>query len=153
MKYAFVTGGSRGIGKAICIKLSQAGLPVIINYKSNRDAALETKQAIEQLGGKAELMQFDVADKTQIEKSIEEWEESHPEDYIGVLVNNAGIRDDNVMFMMGDEQWQKVLDTTLNGFFYITRKILKHMMPRKRGGRIINISSLKYRIKLVIFFN
>lgn len=142
MKYILVTGGSRGIGRAICIKLAQTGMPVIINYKSNAAAAEETKQIIENQGGKAELLQFDVADKNQIESCLEKWEEAHPEDYIAVLVNNAGIRDDNVMFMMGDEQWQRVLDTTLNGFFYITRRLLKHMMPRKRGGRIINISSL-----------
>lgn len=142
MKYILVTGGSRGIGKAICIKLSEMGMPVIINYKSNRDAAEQTKKLIEDKGGTAELMQFDVADKAQVEASLDSWEASHPEDYIAVLVNNAGIRDDSVMFMMSDEQWHKVLDTTLNGFFYITRRLLKHMMPRKRGGRVINVSSL-----------
>ncbi len=59
-----------------------------------------------------------------------------------MLVNNAGIRRDNVMFMMGDDEWHSVLDTTLNGFFYVTRRLLKHMMPRKRGGRIVNMASL-----------
>lgn len=142
MKYILVTGGSRGIGRAICVKLSKMGMPVLINYKSNRDAAEQTKKLIEDQGGTAELMQFDVADEAAVETALDSWEASHPEDYIAVLVNNAGIRDDSVMFMMSDEQWHKVLDTTLNGFFYITRRLLKHMMPRKRGGRVINVSSL-----------
>jgi 3-oxoacyl-[acyl-carrier protein] reductase len=73
---------------------------------------------------------------------MEQWEQQHPDDYVAVLVNNAGIRQDAVMFMMSDEQWHTVLDTSLNGFFYITRRLLKHMMPRKRGGRIINMASL-----------
>lgn len=96
MKYILVTGGSRGIGRAICIKLAQTGMPVIINYKSNAAAAEETKQIIENQGGKAELLQFDVADKNQIESCLEKWEEAHPEDYIAVLVNNAGIRDEKI---------------------------------------------------------
>ena len=74
--------------------------------------------------------------------ALDQWETAHPDDYIAVLVNNAGIRRDNVMFMMGDDEWHSVLDTTLNGFFYITRRLLKHMMPRRRGGRIVNMASL-----------
>ncbi|MBF1572703.1 MAG: SDR family oxidoreductase, partial [Prevotella sp.] len=70
------------------------------------------------------------------------WESAHPDDYIAVLVNNAGIRKDNVLFMMSDEEWHEVLDTTLNGYFYLTRRLLKHMMPRRRGGRIVNMASL-----------
>ena len=73
---------------------------------------------------------------------MDSWENTHPDDYISVLVNNAGIRRDNVLFMMSDDEWHKVLDTTLNGFFYVTRRLLKHMMPRKRGGRIVNVASL-----------
>lgn len=142
MKYALVTGGSRGLGKAICIKLSSMGYPVIINYQSNREAAEETKSHIESLGGTAELLCFDVRRKDEIEKAIDFWESSHESDYVEILVNNAGIRRDNVLFMMSDNDWHDVVDTTLNGFFYLTRRLLKHMMPRKRGGRIINISSL-----------
>lgn len=142
MKYALVTGGSRGLGKAICIKLSSMGYPVIINYQSNKVAAEETKCQIESLGGKAELLCFDVRNKDEIEKAIDFWESSHESDYVEILVNNAGIRRDNVLFMMSDNDWHDVVDTTLNGFFYLTRRLLKHMMPRKRGGRIINISSL-----------
>ena len=141
-KYALVTGGSRGIGRAVCQALAETGIPVIINYQSNETAAAETQQLIEQQGGKAELLRFDVKEKEQIEAALDQWENMHPDDYIAVLVNNAGIRRDNVMFMMSDEEWHSVLDTTLNGFFYITRRLLKHMMPRKRGGRIINMASL-----------
>jgi len=142
MKYALVTGGSRGIGRAICIVLSKIGFPVIINYQSNTEAAETTKRLIEEDGGNAELLRFDVSDKVQLESALDDWESTHPDDYISVLVNNAGIRRDNVLFMMSDDEWHNVLDTTLDGFFYITRRLLKHMMPRKRGGRIVNIASL-----------
>ena len=142
MKYALVTGGSRGLGRAICLKLSAQGWPVIINYQSNAGAAEETKRLIEEQGGQAELLRFDVSRKEEVEAALDQWEASHEADYIAVLVNNAGIRRDNVMFMMGDEEWHSVLDTSLNGFFYITRRLLKHMMPRRRGGRIVNMASL-----------
>ena len=142
MKFALVTGGSRGLGKAVCLKLAEAGMPVVINYQRNAEAAEETKQLIEEAGGQAELLPFDVSKKEEVEMALDQWEAAHPDDYIAVLVNNAGIRKDNVMFMMGDEEWQSVLDTTLNGFFYITRRLLKHMMPRRRGGRIVNMASL-----------
>ena len=105
-------------------------------------AAEETKQLIEEQGGQAELLPFDVSKKEEVEAALDQWEAAHPEDYIAVLVNNAGIRRDNVMFMMSDDEWHNVLDTSLNGFFYITRRLLKHMMPRRRGGRIVNMASL-----------
>ena len=142
VKYILVTGGSRGIGRAICQKLVALNMPILINYNSNHSAAEETKALVEESGGKAELLPFNVANKAEVEKAIEGWEAAHPDDYIAVLVNNAGIRRDNVMFMMSDEDWHGVIDTTLDGFFYLTRCLLKHMMPRKRGGRIINIASL-----------
>ena len=142
MKYILVTGGSRGIGRAICLKLVSLGMPIVINYNSNTQAAEEAKKLVEDAGGQAELLPFNVADKAEVEQAIDQWEQKHPEDYIAVLVNNAGIRRDNVMFMMSDEEWHQVLDTTMNGFFYLTRRLLKHMMPRKRGGRIINMASL-----------
>lgn len=141
MKYALVTGGSRGLGRAICLRLSGQGYPVIINYKSNSDAAQETKRLIEEQGGQAELLQFDVSDKQQVEKAIDAWMEAHPEDYVAVLVNNAGIRRDNLMVFMQDDDWNSVLNTNLNSFFYITRRLLKGMMT-KRWGRIINVASL-----------
>ena len=141
MKYALVTGGSRGIGRAVAIRLSQAGIPVVINYVQNETAATETKAEIEKAGGQAELLRFDVSKPEEIERALGEWEDSHPDDYIGVLVNNAGIRRDNLMIFMQNSEWHSVVDTTLNGFFYTTRRLLKRMMT-KRDGRIVNISSL-----------
>lgn len=141
MRYALVTGGSRGIGRAICFRLARMGYPVVINYVSNNAAAEETKKSIESLGGRAELLRFDISNPQEIESAIEGWENSHPDDYIAILVNNAGIRRDNIMVFMQNEEWHKVIDTTLNGFFYTTRRLLKNMMT-KRFGRIINIASL-----------
>ena len=142
MKYILVTGASRGIGRAICLRLVSMNMPILINFNSNLSAAEETKSLVEDMGGKAELLPFDVSNREAVEKAIQEWEDSHPDDYISILVNNAGVRRDNVMFMMSDEEWHQVIDTTLDGFFYLTRRLLKQMMPRKRGGRIINIASL-----------
>ena len=141
MEYALITGASRGIGKAVAEKLAAGGMPVIINYKSNTAAAEETKAAIEAAGGMAELLPFDTADPKAIEAAMEQWEAQHQDDYISVLVNNAGIRQDNIMVFMTDEQWHSVLDTTLNGFFYLTRRVVKGMMTH-RYGRIVNVVSL-----------
>jgi 3-oxoacyl-[acyl-carrier protein] reductase len=142
VKYALITGASRGIGRAIALHLAAKGMPVIINYLSNNEAAQAVADEISAQGGRAELLPFDTASPEAIETALDRWEEAHPDDYISVLVNNAGIRRDNVMFMMSDEEWHSVLNTTLNGFFYTTRRLLKHMMPRKRTGRIVNVTSL-----------
>ncbi|MDR1380000.1 MAG: 3-oxoacyl-ACP reductase FabG [Tannerella sp.] len=141
MIYALVTGGSRGIGRAVCVELAARGYPVIINYASNEAAALETERIIEGNGGTAERLPFDVADGAAVDQALEDWAEKHPGDYIGVLVNNAGIRRDAMMIFMQDEQWSHVLDISLNGFFYVTRRVLK-MMLMKRNGRIVNMVSL-----------
>jgi Dehydrogenases with different specificities (related to short-chain alcohol dehydrogenases) len=141
MNYALITGGSRGIGRAVCLELATKGYPVIINYASNEAAALETKQMIEENGGVAELLPFNVSDGVAVDAALEAWTESHPDDYIGVLVNNAGIRQDAMMIFMQDSQWKDVLDISLNGFFYVTRRLLKAMLM-KRNGRIINMVSL-----------
>ena len=121
--------------------MAQAGTPVIINYVSNDDAARQTLAEVEALGVKGELLKFDAASPEAIEQAIDKWESEHPDDYIGILVNNAGIRKDNLMIFMQNEEWNDVLNTTLNGFFYITRRLLKGMMT-KRNGRIINMASL-----------
>lgn len=142
MKYALVTGASRGIGKAVALRLVKRGFCTIINYLNNHEAAEQVKREIEQEGGYAELLPFDASQPQQIEAAIDQWESTHPDEWISILVNNAGIRRDNVMFMMSNDDWHDVLDTNLNGFFYITRRLLKHMMPRRHGGRIINMASL-----------
>jgi len=141
MKYALVTGGSRGIGRAVCLKLAEMGFPILVNYQSNKIAAEETKSLIEAAGGTAELLPFDVADSAAVEKILTDWQAAHTDDYIAVLVNNAGIRKDNLMFWMGNEEWNSVLDTSLNGTFYTTRALVKYMMNKKLG-RIINIVSI-----------
>jgi len=130
------------LGKAICLEIAKTGTPVIINYQSNETAANEVKTMIEAQGGEATLMRFDVSKPEEVENALEAWQNEHPDDYIAYLVNNAGIRRDNMMFMMPDTDWHAVLDTTLNGFFYITRKLLPKMMQRKHGGRIVNMASL-----------
>ena len=141
MKYALVTGGSRGIGRAICTALAAKGYPVIINYASNEAAANETKALIEANGGTAELLSFDVSDEVSVDKALEGWADNHPDDYVGILVNNAGIRQDAMMIFMQNAQWRNVLDTSVNGFFFVTRRVLKDMLI-KRDGRIVNIVSL-----------
>ena len=141
MKYALITGASRGLGKAVAIRLAKDGFAVIINYQSNKEAAEDTLKQVQELSATGELLPFNVADPQAIEAALESWQNAHPDDYISVLVNNAGIRKDNLMVFMQDDEWNKVLDTTLNGFFYITRRLLKDMMMH-RNGRIINMASL-----------
>lgn len=142
MKYALVTGGSRGLGRTVCLKVAQMGIPVLINYQSNEAAAQEVKALVEAEGVSAELLRFDVRVKQEVDEALACWEEDHPEDYIAYLVNNAGIRRDGMMFMMPEQDWHDVLDITLNGFYNVTTHVLPKMMMRKHGGRIVNMSSL-----------
>jgi len=141
MKFALVTGGSRGIGRAICVKLATMGYNVLVNFKSNAEEAAKTLHLISAAGGQGEILGFDVSDKGQVSQVLGSWLETHPEDVIEVLVNNAGIKDDGLMIWMRDEQWENVLKTNLDGFFYVTRLVLSQMLM-KRYGRIINIVSL-----------
>lgn len=138
MKCALVTGGSRGIGRAICAKLSAMGYYVLINYKSNTEEANNTLQ---QIGGNGELLQFDVADKAAINKILGDWITNNEDKVIEVLVNNAGIREDSLMAWLKDEQWDSVIKTSLDSFFYVTRLVLEGMMMN-RYGRIVNVVSL-----------
>ncbi|GHT15590.1 3-ketoacyl-ACP reductase [Bacteroidia bacterium] len=140
-KYALVTGGSRGIGRAVSVQLASQGYCVLINYKSNQREAQKTLDIIIENGGEGLLMPFDVADAKEINITLETWIEQNKEAYIEVLVNNAGIRKDNLLFWMTDEEWNDVLNTSLNGAFYITRLLVKYMM-NKKFGRIINIVSI-----------
>jgi len=140
MKCALVTGGSRGIGRAICIKMADMGYHVLVNYKSNQQEADKTLSLIKESGGSAELLPFDVSSKEQIQ-ILGSWVEKNTDKFIEVLVNNAGIKDDVLMMWMKDEQWENVLKTNLDSFFYITRLVLNSMLLKKYG-RIINIVSL-----------
>jgi 3-oxoacyl-[acyl-carrier protein] reductase len=141
MNFALITGGSRGIGKSICLELSKLGYPIIINYQSNEEAAIETKKLIEEQGGLAELLRFDVSDVCAVDTALEKWSADHPGKIIEVLVNNAGIRKDNLMIFMQNAEWSQIIDIHLSGFFYVTRRLLKDMLSN-RYGRIINVVSL-----------
>lgn len=141
MKCALVTGGSRGIGRAICYKMAAIGYYVLVNYKGNIDEANNTLAKIRENGGDGELLQFNVADKNDIQQKLGSWIETNTEKYIEVLINNAGVKDDGLMMWMKDEQWDGVLNTSLNGFFYVTRLVLNSMLVKKYG-RIVNVVSL-----------
>lgn len=140
-KYALVTGGSRGIGRAVCVKLARMGYDILINYVSNEEEARKTLELVRREGQDGETMMFDVSDKEQVMKAVEAWEVGHPDDYIEVLVNNAGIRRDNVLVFMSDEEWHRVLDITLSGFYNVTQLLLQPMLVHKYG-RIINVASV-----------
>lgn len=141
IKYAIVTGGSRGIGRAIAIKISQMGYYVLVNYVSNEQEADITVKMIEDIGGAAEKIKFNVGRLDEVESTLGQWLQKNNATCIEVLVNNAGIRKDNLMMWMTNEEWRSVLDTSLEGFFNVTRFLLKGMLS-KRYGRIINVVSL-----------
>ncbi|MEP7255725.1 MAG: 3-oxoacyl-ACP reductase FabG [Ferruginibacter sp.] len=141
MKYALVTGGSRGIGRAVCIKMAEMGYNVLINYKSNEEEANNTLALVKEKGVDGGIIQFDVSDKEQVKTKLGGWMEANEDKIIEVLVNNAGIREDGLMMWMKDEQWDNVIKTNLDGFFYVTRLVVNSMLMKKYG-RIINIVSL-----------
>jgi len=138
MNYALVTGASRGIGRAVAIRLAQEGYQVIINYASNK---AEAEKTLEMAGGNGELLPFDVSDSAQTRSAIDGWQKAHPADYIAVVVNNAGIRRDQVMALMPEDDWHAVVDITLSGFFNVTQQLLP-AMQRKKFGRVINMASV-----------
>lgn len=141
MEYALVTGGSRGIGKAIAQALARQGKNVIINYHSNETMALQTQRELQEAGSLCELLPFDVSDPDSIETALTRWEDAHTDDFVSIVINNAGIRRDNLMIFMQNADWESVMDTSLNGFFYVTRRLLKNMLTH-RWGRIISVVSL-----------
>lgn len=141
MKYALVTGGGRGIGRAISIELARDGYGVIINYKSDTESAVKTQKAILDEGGTAELLPFDVSSQDAVDVALAEWSLRHPGEYIDVLVNNAGIVKNGLLLEMDTEQWHDVINTDLHSFFYVTRRVLKDMLVAHHG-RVVNISSI-----------
>lgn len=141
MKNALVTGGSGGIGRAVCVKLAASGYHVLIHYNSNEKRAQETLQAISENGNTGEIVGFNLADKNAISDFYLNWLQSHPDEYIEVLVNNAGVSADNLMVFMEDADWEKVIDVNLNSFFYLTKLAVKEMLVNKYG-RIVNVVSL-----------
>lgn len=142
MKYALVTGGSRGIGKAICLKLAEEqGYHILLNYNTNTDAAEATQREIEAFGVTCDLLKFDISNADDTIASLENWKNENAEAKIEVLVNNAGITKDGLFVFMTSDSWNTVINTSLNGFYNVTQAILKDML-RARFGRIINIVSL-----------
>jgi 3-oxoacyl-[acyl-carrier protein] reductase len=128
---ALVTGGSRGIGRAICLELAKNGSYVLINFRSNQKAAEETLELIHQAGGMGETVCFDVANREETERNIEALLNRH--DAVDILVNNAGETADSLFALMSFEEWTKVLNTSLQGFYNVTKPVLKKMVNRRQG--------------------
>jgi 3-oxoacyl-[acyl-carrier protein] reductase len=141
MKFALVTGASRGIGRAISIKLAEQGYHILINYRNNDEEALKTAALVEQKNVKAQVLKFDVSSKEDVDTVLGTWIENNKEDTIEVLVNNAGIREDALMIWMTDDQWQRVLGSSLDAFYFVTRHVLNGMLAN-RYGRIVSVVSL-----------
>lgn len=141
MKYALVTGGSRGIGRAICVKLAGQGYRLLINYKSNETEALKTLELVREKGSDGEILRFDVSKKEDVDAVLGGWIEANKEARVEILVNNAGVREDALMIWMDENQWNNVLGASLNGFYYVTKLVVNGMLLQ-RYGRIVNIVSL-----------
>jgi len=142
MKCALITGGSRGIGKAICIQLARdTDYHILINYNSNENAAKDTLKEVEAAGSSGEIMAFNVSDADQVKSTLDHWQDQNPDALIEVIINNAGITKDGLFMWMPKEDWQDVIDTSLNGFFNVTNHLIQKML-RNRFGRIINIASV-----------
>ncbi|KUG21480.1 3-oxoacyl-acp reductase [hydrocarbon metagenome] len=138
-KIAIITGASRGIGRATAIELSKVGYFVIINFKSNESAAQETLSLVQAVGGEGEISRFDVADSTQTKDAVKTIIEHYKN--IHVLVNNAGITADGLFMLLGEDEWDSVINTSLKGFYNMTKPVLREMVRKKRGS-IISLSSL-----------
>lgn len=142
MKCALITGGSRGIGKAICTQLARdTEYHILINYNSNKEAALETLRAVEQEGNTGEILAFDVANNAAVKAALTQWQDTNPNAVIEVVVNNAGITKDVLFMWMQEEDWSQVINTSLNGFFNVTNHLIQNMLVN-RYGRIINMVSV-----------
>jgi 3-oxoacyl-[acyl-carrier protein] reductase len=138
-KVALVTGGGRGIGRAIVERLAGDGVDVVFFYRGNAEAAREVVNAVTAAGGKAEAMQVDIADSPAVATAVEQVIASRGR--IDVLVNNAGVVRDNLLALLSDEDIRTVLDTNIGGVFNVTRAVVPHMISR-RAGRIVNLSSV-----------
>ncbi|MCE4066436.1 3-oxoacyl-ACP reductase FabG [Chryseobacterium gleum] len=142
MKCAIVTGGSRGIGRAICIKLAEEkNYHILINYASNETAAKETLTKVEELGATGEILKFDVGNTEETQAVLTAWQERNPDAVVEVIVNNAGITRDGLFMWMQKEDWNNVINTSLDGFFNVTNFFIQKLL-RNKYGRIINMVSV-----------
>jgi 3-oxoacyl-[acyl-carrier protein] reductase len=142
MKCALVTGGSRGIGRAICQRLAaDGGYHILINYQANAAAAEETLAKVEQAGATGEIIKFDVANADEVKAVLTAWQDANPEGVVEVVVNNAGITRDGLFMWMSQDDWQQVINTSLNGFYNVTNFLIQKML-RNKYGRIINMVSV-----------
>jgi len=142
MKSALITGGSRGIGRAICVKLAQeSDYHILINYRSNKKEAEQTLKLVEEQGGNGELLPFDVANFDDVKSALEAWYNDNSKSIIEVIVNNAGITKDGLFMWMSKEDWDGVINTSLNGFYNVTNTLMQKLL-RNRYGRIVNIVSV-----------
>jgi 3-oxoacyl-[acyl-carrier protein] reductase len=142
-KVAIVTGASRGIGRATAVELAKTGYYVVINYNASERAATDTLKEVRAAGSAGELRKFDVANAEQVKEALAKIVEEHKR--IDVLVNNAGITADGLFLLMGEEEWHSVINTTLNGFYNVTKPVLREMVRRKRGA-IVSVSSISSMI-------
>ena len=141
-KHALVTGGSRGIGKAVCIQLAKdTDYHVLINYNSNKLEALNTLKEVKSVGGNGEILQFNVVNVDEVKSVLDAWNERNKDAVIEVLVNNAGITKDGLFMWMPQNDWQDVINTSLNGFFNVTNHLIQKLLVN-RYGRIINMVSV-----------
>jgi 3-oxoacyl-[acyl-carrier protein] reductase len=134
---ALVTGGSRGIGAAIAVRLAADGCDIWLNYRQKKDSAQTVAEKIRALGRDCRLLEFDVADTEQVNRVLGPLLAENSPD---ILINNAGISRDAIFGLMSDSEWAEVIDTSLRGFFNVTRPVVQKMIHR-RQGRIVTISS------------
>jgi len=138
-KVALVTGGSRGIGRAVCITLAKAGAKVIVNYAGNEEAAVETLRLVREAGSDGEILRFDIASPDACEEAIDGIVKKHGR--LDVLVNNAGIALDQILLRVKPEELEKTLSVNVGGTLWCSKSAIRHMM-RKRQGRVINLTSI-----------
>jgi 3-oxoacyl-[acyl-carrier protein] reductase len=142
MKCALVTGGSRGIGSAICQKLAEdSNYHILINYQSNITAAENTLAEVIKRGATGEIIQFNVSNSEEVITALTSWQENNPEAIVEVIVNNAGITKDGLFMWMTHADWSDVINTSLNGFFNVTNFFIQKML-RNKYGRIVNMVSV-----------